>query len=411
MNKIAAVVALVLISGSAHATNGYFSHGYGIKAKGEAGAGIASPQDSLAIATNPAGIALVGDEFDVGLDFFFPSREATFEQGGISTTYSGNDKGSFVIPDAGVSWALNDRLSLGIALFGNGGMNTDYKDNPYGRFGAQGKAGVDLSQAFLSPAIAWKLTDTQTIGLAVNFAYQRFEAKGIGIFGGFSTDPANVSNRGYDSSTGWGVRLGWIGKFGQYVTLGATWQSETGMGKFAKYSGLFADHGGFDIPQNFGLGIAVQPSDAVTVALDWQRILYSEVPSVGNPVDSLFSGVPLGAKDGPGFGWDDIDVFKLGTRWQVDDHWTLRGGVSYATQPIPASQTFFNTLAPGVVQWHLTLGGSYAFGESSSINAYYLHAFKNTVDGQNSIPPAFGGGDVNISLEENSFGIGYSYRF
>ncbi len=53
---------LVLSLGSvAQATNGYFSHGYGIKAKGMAGATTAFAQDAMIAATNPAGMAFVGD--------------------------------------------------------------------------------------------------------------------------------------------------------------------------------------------------------------------------------------------------------------------------------------------------------------------------------------------------------------
>ena len=51
---VAAVLAAPL---SVFATTGYFSHGYGLKAKGMGGVGIALPQDSLAAATNPAGMA------------------------------------------------------------------------------------------------------------------------------------------------------------------------------------------------------------------------------------------------------------------------------------------------------------------------------------------------------------------
>ena len=404
-------VALSFVALAANATNGYFSHGYGIKSKGQAGAGIAAPQDTLSIATNPAGLTEIADGFDLGLDIFVPDREATFSQGGVSTTYDGNDTNAFFVPEAGYSRHVNDRVVVGVALYGNGGMNTDYGTNPFGRFGAQGPAGVDFSQAFVSPAVAYKISDTQSIGLAVNFAYQRIRLRGIEIFGTFSSDPARVSNVGYDDATGWGARLGWIGKFGRYVTLGATWQSETQMGDFDQYAGLFADQGGFDIPENYGLGIAVTPTPALTLALDWQRILYSDVPSVGNPVDSLFQGVPLGADDGPGFGWDDINVFKLGASYVVNDQWTVRGGVSHADQPIPGSQTFFNTLAPGVVQTHLTFGASYRFGDANELSFSYMHAFEETVEGSGSIPPAFGGGEVDLTMSQNSFGIAFSRKF
>ncbi len=53
---------------TAFATNGYFQHGYGLKAKGMAGVGIALPQDALAAATNPAGMVAVGSRIDFGVD-------------------------------------------------------------------------------------------------------------------------------------------------------------------------------------------------------------------------------------------------------------------------------------------------------------------------------------------------------
>ena len=411
MTKFWIGAGLMLAALSAQATNGYFSHGYGVKQKGLAGAGIAFAQDSLTIATNPAGLTSVADGFEIGVDLFAPRRGASLDQVGASASYSGNDSKYFLIPEAGYSRHLNDRLAVGIALFGNGGMNTDYATNPFGRFGAAGSAGVDFTQAFVSPALALKLTDTQSLGVAVNLVYQRFEAKGIGLFGGFSSDPAHVSNNGYDDSTGWGVRLGWTGKFGKCLTLGATWQSKSEMGRFDKYRGLFADHGGFDGPETYGIGVALTPTERLVLALDWQRILYSDVPSVGNPVNSLFQGVPLGASDGPGFGWEDVSVVKLGASYQVSDRWTLRGGISHAEQPIPASQTFFNVLAPGTLKTHLTLGSTWKFGDKSDLSFSYLHALKNTVDGQGSIPLAFGAGEANVWLEEDSLGFAYSRQF
>jgi hypothetical protein len=42
---------------------------------------------------------------------------------------------------------------------------------------------------------------------------------------------------------------------------------------------------------------------------------------------------------------------------------------------------------------------------------YGLHAFKETVNGAGSIPPAFGGGEANISLEEDSLAISFSHGF
>ena len=404
------VAMAALIAGPVFATNGYFASGYGIKSDGVAGAGIAFAQDSLTVATNPAGLTDIGDAFDIGVDVFLPQRSATLEQGGTATKFDGDGVSTFYIPSVGYARHLTRDLAVGIALFGNGGLNTDYSVNPFGRFGAQGAAGVDLEQAFLSPAIAYRIGGGQTLGLAVNLAYQRFKAKGIGLFGGFSSDPVAVSNHGYDSSTGAGARLGWTGHFGPYLTLGATWQSKTAMARFKDYAGLFADRGGFDIPSTYGVGVALTPDSHWTVAFDWQKIDYSDVASVGDDIASLFAGVPLGANNGPGFGWRDVSVFKLGVSIRVNEQLTLRAGASTNRQPVPASQTFFNVLAPGVVQTHLAVGGSWHIDASNSINLSYQHAFRRSVDGSGSIPPSFGGGEVNLSLEEDVVGVGYSHQ-
>ena len=47
------------------ATNGYFAHGYGARSKALAGATSALPQDAMAAAVNPAGMAFVDDQLDL----------------------------------------------------------------------------------------------------------------------------------------------------------------------------------------------------------------------------------------------------------------------------------------------------------------------------------------------------------
>lgn len=408
---VAAMVAAMVAAPDANATNGYFLEGYGTDSKGQAGVAIALPLDSLTVATNPAGLTAIADGITFGVEIFRPRRDATLDQGGESEEFDGNGTRLFYLPEIGFSHHIGDRIAWGVGLYGNGGLDTNYGSNPYARFGAQGSAGVNLEQAFLTPALAVKINEANSLGLAVNVAYQRFEAKGIGIFGNFSEAPDDVSNRAHDDSTGVGFRLGWLGRLNDYVSVGASWQSKTHMGRFDKYSGLFADGGVFDIPQSYGLGVAVRPTQALTIGLDWQRILYSGVAAVGDSLDSLFAGVPLGASDGPGFGWRNISVFKLGGSYAISESVTVRAGLAKSQQPVPASQTFFNILAPGVIETHLTAGASWKLGRGNEFSVAWLHAFKKTVDGSGSIPPAFGGGEANISLEEDSLALSFSHGF
>jgi long-chain fatty acid transport protein len=412
--RLAAGIALAGLFAplAAHATDGYFSHGYGVKAQGIGGLGIALPQDALAAATNPAGLAFVPDRVDLGVTWFVPSRSTEIVGSGVpgaNGTYDGDATKNFFIPEIAYSKALSPAVTLGLAAYGNGGMNTDYGRSPFTAYGAPGSAGVDLSQLFVAASGAWKVTPQHSLGAAIVFAYQRFKATGLSVFSSASIAPGNLTDRGYDSATGWGARLGWTGQVTPDLTLGLTWASKISSGKFDKYSGLFADGGSFDIPSNFGAGIAWKATPALTLAADVVRIQYGDIDSIANPLANLFAGHPLGSSGGPGFGWRDVTVVKVGASYDTGRDLTLRAGFNHSGQPIPADQTFFNILAPAVVQDHLTLGLTWKPNPTGELSVAYTHGFRKTIDGSNSIPPSFGGGNANIRLEENLLGIAYSW--
>ncbi len=86
--------------------------------------------------------------------------------------------------------------------------------------------------------------------------------------------------------------------------------------------------------------------------------------------------------------------------------------VSHAKQPIPSDQTFFNMLAPGVVQDHVTLGFTWKTSAQGEWTGYAAHAFSTTVSGQNSIPAnLLGGGEANIRVKQNILGVAYGWKF
>ena len=407
-------VVIALISTSASATTGYFMHGYGVKAQGNAGTSIAQFQDALTIASNPAGLSWIGSRVDAGLTVFSPDRSSKISgnQYGANGSYDGNGRKYFVIPDIALNHEINDQVALGLAVYGNGGMNTGYDKNPYAAFGNTGSAGVDLTQVFVSPAVSWKYTDHQSIGIATNILYQRFEARGIGGFAGYSADGANLSNRGKDSSTGIGARIGWAGHFfDERLTLGANYSSKIDADRFDKYRGLFAEQGDFDVPESYGVGAAFKVTPKLTLAADVQRINYSDVDSVGNTFDvaKLQQGHAFGTAKGPGFGWDDINVYKVGASYQATPQLTLRAGYSHNDQPVQDSETFLNILAPGVIQDHVSIGATYNIDQHQEISVAYTHALEDEVEG--AVSSAFGGGKTALKMNQNILGFSYGYKF
>lgn len=152
--------------------------------------------------------------------------------------------------------------------------------------------------------------------------------------------------------------------------------------------------------------MAWKATSALTLAADWQCIEYSDIKSVGGALNNNL----FGSANGPGFGWKDVDVIKLGVAYDVSD-WTLRAGYSHASQPIPKDQTFLNILAPGVIQDHVSLGATWRQGKSGELSLAYTHGFKKTVNGSGSIPAGYGGGEANIHLAEDILGIAYGWKF
>jgi long-chain fatty acid transport protein len=420
-----AVLLLALaaaIAAPASATNGYFSHGYGIKYKGLAGAGAALYLSPMAAATNPGGMAFLGKQYDLSLSIFNPSRRYTVvgDPSGAPGTFGlapgtyESDSPVFYIPTFSSNWMLNDdeTMALGLAVYGNGGMNTDYPTatfDPGGMFEGTSPTGVNLMQLFVAPTFSVLIADSHGFGITPIFAWQSFEAKGLQAFGelGFSSAPDMLTNNGGSSSVGYGVRVGYLAELLGYMSIGAAFQSKTYMDKFGDYAGLFAEQGGFDIPANWTIGIAMG-FPGMGIAFDVQQILYSQVKSINNPLLPNLQESQLGNDDGAGFGWEDMTIFKTGAWYMTNGGWTIRGGYSYGGQPIPSTEVMFNILAPGVVQHHLSLGLSKDVGIDKEISFVVTRAFESSVSGANPLE-APGQQTITLEMDQWEFGIGFSF--
>ena len=418
----------LLAAGTAHATNGYFSHGYGMKAKGMGGVATALAQDSFGGANNPASMVWASDRMDIGVDWFMPVRDAERSGAGLPAPMVLNGKvqsgrENFLLPEFGYNKMINANMSLGVSVYGNGGMNTGYPEGPF-NCGAgpanilcgSGTLGVDMSQLIVAPTVAYKLNDRHAVGLSALLGYQRFQVRGIQSFDNapgfppFTGAPGSVTNRDVDSSVGAGLRVGYMGRLSDAVTIGASYSSKINMGSFNKYKGLFAGGGDFDIPSNYSIGIAFVPAPNWIVAIDYGRINYSEVPSVGN---ASLPVAPLGAANGPGFGWKDINIAKFGVAWQMNPTLTQRAGLNQGDNPVTAADVTFNILAPGFTKTHYTFGFTYAADKNSEISGALMIAPRVDVTGPSLFNGFMGGaaGSETVGMRQTSIGLAWSRRF
>lgn len=483
-------LALMAAPFAAEATNGYFSHGYSASQIAMGGAGTANPDDALTVAQNPAGLAWVGNRTTVGLSLFLPTRDYTAGDvgpdafNGIYQIDPGNRSSKndiYYIPSFAMAWEIDDVSTWGIAMYGNGGLNTEYTGNNSATFGrglpgftancagtfgggaasgpdllgfcgdANGDVGVDLIQLFVQATYARKLTDWMSVGFSPILVGQRFKAFGLEAFARFSNTPDQVTGQGLDYSYGGGARVGVLFDLFPGVGFGASYQSRIWTQGFKKYDGLFASNGGFDVPSNWNAGFQFHLTQNHRLLMDFQRIYFSEVDSVGNEFDSNdfvnncaiprllgnsdFSPACLGAGGGPGFGWRDINVYKIGYQAQFGDL-KLRAGYSYTKGPIKDDQLVFNVLATAVPRRHLTGGLSYALSSKINLDFGVMYAFNHSVTGKNplsntdadivrllldgvvgtdTLANSFGADpndqDIRIRLRVIQYSMGFSYRF
>jgi len=446
--RLAAIVLALAAAGSvpqlAQATDGYFANGYGLKSIGMGGAAVAVAQEPFGGAVNPGAMSFLGNNWQLGLAWFSPQREASRTGSGQAGIDASVDSGStnFFIPEVGANFMVRPDLALGVTVVGNGGMNTDYpggqisvqsacgafrqgQGSPYNMLCGSGNLGVDLMQLLIAPYASWQPVKGHSFGIAPVIGYQRFKAEGLQAFDNpqFSTSPGNVTNNGYSDSWGVGVRVGYMGQLTEQIAIGAAWASKISMGNFDQYKGLFAQQGGFDIPSNFTLGVAIRPTNQWLIALDFERIYYDDAPSVNNPSDYLFTCLPsparpgnpnycLGGSSGTGFGWQNIDVWKVGVQYQVNDQWQIRAGYNHSDNPITPADVTFNILAPGVVKDQWSVGTSYKFNnKNSEITAAFMYAQHNSVTGTSLIGQLAQQPTTTetIGMKEYLLGIAYSH--
>jgi long-chain fatty acid transport protein len=464
-SQLFTAIATLLLTTPLWATNGYFTHGIGTKNKGLAGSGLAMPEDAISVANNPAAALQAAGKYDLGIALFSPLRHYKTEGGvggqGPAFTIGPNDidsdKNYFFIPHMAGAWQINDVSAWSATFYGKGGMNSRWEGgtasfNPGfgtgtfpGTYGGSltgsgdgGTAGVDLSQAFLEVGYARSAGDRFTWGASLVLVAQVFSARGIGTFGPFTETfaesivsgggpvPVNsLSNNGHDQSYGVGGKLGFQWEVTDKVSLAASYQNKIGMGKFDDYADLFAQHGDFDIPADLKVGITFRPNQSLALNFDVEQIWYGDVDSIANPVRNVYScptaglgGMDtsscFGGKNGGGFGWEDMTVYKIGVQWTSGNDWTWRAGISEAEQPIPDREVMFNILAPATIENHITFGFTRGLSSGNEMSMSFMYAPNNKVTGPASpMNPMESGNPFDpfqtVSIDMDQWEIEFSY--
>lgn len=466
----ALAAAMALAHAPVWATNGYFMPGYGYRSMGMGGVGVAYGVDAMSIVANPANIVNTGMRADMGMGVMKAHRWARVGESAGSPGYDVNgdplkgnvglgfDNGSvsnrewFLLPEMAMTMNLTESLHAGIAFAPNGGGSTVYPENffNFSTFvtpevpGAGKTLGGELMQLLVPVTVGYKINENHAVGVALDLAVQRFRMYGLKSFVTFgstfkvpiSADTDHLSDLGYDYSYGAGVKLGWLGEFmDDKLSLGASYTSRTYMTKFDKYRGLLAEQGDFDIPANYGIGVAFKPRKNLVIAADINRIEWSSIAALANRgpgtstvlsgsggypgtgyanaihgIPSTVSGGKIyatGNDEGMGFNWRDQTVYKLGVNWGVNERLQLRAGYNYGKTPIPDDQLTFNTLLPVTTEKHYTVGFTYKATDELEITGTYMYAPEAVQESPNLRQNIVGTVDIGMKQQMIALSLGW----
>lgn len=437
----------------AHAT---LIHNFGIKAKALGGANTALPQDSLAAASNPAGMVFLDNRLDFGVSVLSPLREySNFSAPNLDTAIFPpftelnqrtveSDTNYFPIPHLGVNYRLDNDSVVGLSSYFVG-VNTDYPpvdplglNSNVGTFGG-GAVGADVVHGEVAATYA-RRWGSLAVGASAVLAYQRMDIRGTELFGSNvfgialpgNTDPSvlmadgnddNFSDRGFDHAFGLGAKLGVLWQVTPTFNLGLAYHSEVFTQDQDKYADVIpGEDDAVNNPPQITVGLAWKPISSVAVVADVHQVFYTDTTFYNNGFQNFIDycllptipGTPnfgnqtksycFGGTQGPGLGWEDVTIYRFGVQWQQRADMTWRVGYSHGNNPIGGEDILFAVLLPTITEDTYSVGITKGFNNNRyelDITAFYSP--ENTLTG----PLGF----VQLNVEQFEIGLNWTIHF
>lgn len=387
------------------ATNGMDMEGYGPVATAMGGASFAYDNGTAAVINNPATLAWLDSSarLDIALGVLGPNV-STRSPTGIDADSTAT---AFFMPAFGYARRSGD-LVYGLAIFGQGGMGTEYEPQSWRSLGFNLVNRTEVSIGRVILPVALKVNDRLNIGATADFIWagmdlqmamtggqffdlvnplsQKFgRASGsiVQSFGqimaslpagsgvdyayfNFTNDnPLTGAARGY----GYGGKIGLTYEVTEELTLGLTYHTKTslgdleasgsnlafqlnvaGMGPMAQELSGDIRVNDFEWPAMLGGGLAYRPNSSWLLVADLRQVFWADVMSQFSmtfTADGATTNGPFANQTLDAIlyqNWDDQTILQLGAAYSASDALTLRVGFNYGSNPVP--NAFLNGLFP-----------------------------------------------------------------
>ncbi len=361
LNRLAAGLMLLGGTTTAHAA-GFALIEQNASGLGNAYAGqAAAATDASTIFFNPAGMTSLPDrQLVLAGHLIKPQAEFT----GTSTIGGGDggDAGGLaLVPNAYYAFRLTPDVHLGIGMNAPFGLKTEYDSTWAGRTQA---IKSELKTVNLNPSIAWKASETLSLGAGVSLQYAEATLTNASGFGLATVKGDDVS---------WGFNLGALWYVNDATRIGLAYRSEVDytLEGTVTFSGLPAGNG----PVTADATLPDSASLSLFHKLNERWDLLADVTWTGwSDFDELrivrTSGVVVGLTPE---NWDDSFRYSVGANYRLNDKLTLRGGVAYDETPV--SDAYRTARIPDEDRTWIAVGAQYRLSERSKIDVGYAHLF------------------------------------
>jgi long-chain fatty acid transport protein len=417
--RFLAAAAIAALACPALATNGMRMIGFSPTQNAMGGTGVGATLDSGAVLTNPAGITELGHRFDASLTWFKPTVDYTATGAGPGVADDGvkksSDRGGSPIPNLGYVLPINKDLFFGLGAFGVGGMGVDYAPGGIYQGNPAGDRGTLTSYMNLriAPALAYKVNELFSVGLALNASVAQME---YDVAGGFTQQPHDTA-----TSFGYGATLGVKITPMKDLTFGLAYETKSDFQDFEftipahtasdGQGGTYPAPGGvdklaFDQPAVASIGVAYRAMPALLLAFDVQWINWSDV--MGKNMPKYTNDIAATGSMPFNMSWDDQMVYKFGVELAATDAIKVRAGYDYGKNPLDPNRAFENIAFPAVAESHITLGLGWDINKAWGLQVGGMYSPKSTVKGANQAEQFISA--YETSMSQYSIDVGVSWK-
>ncbi|MDZ7663304.1 OmpP1/FadL family transporter [Thiohalophilus sp.] len=410
-----------LMGASAQANIGMENVGFSARSIGMGGTSIAVGEDTSVMNTNPAALSRVNlGRIDLNAGMMVP--DFGFRNGVNSS--EGQDK-IYMLMSASFAKRINDRITLGIGMFNEGGQGTDYGIlNVNSNFLEGGALGcgtacpAEYSSEFgymvLTPSLAYQVNRELSVGLSAQVGYGMMRMK-MPFFMNMNTNPQPDVLQAADmdgNDTNFRAKLGVLYDAGGWG-VGAAYTSKADLDLSGDATLVNLDNNSISRmpvemrlgwPSSFKIGgyMDMRAMNMPLVTFEVQRTNWSEYL---DSVPVSMGGMAMAMNTD----WEDQTAYRLGLEYGITNDWDARMGFTYGKNPVPDAGIL--PIMNPIVEKHITMGVGYHGLKNLDFNAAMEFGLDETQTGDmpHNIAPDVMNAEVDMGYWAMMMQVGYTW--